>query len=306
MRAGRSSWLCQGTTPPGCTTSLRRRRRRSASATFSWPSSIMPSTLSVTSFGFISPVVRTPALVLSAGHWPALAGEARRARLAARAAPVRPRRSCCIVTGSIMVLVSCPAPPGERGIGSRITKARGALKCRLGSGFIAPRYRRRWGLGERSDGDAPGSLLPRRRRGTELHARRRALQRRAAVADAGDQASRGRARRAAVQPRAGEHAPVRARADGEALSGAGLRADARGQAPGARFRQAQEDDPQARGHVHDRAGPAHRARDHGFERGEARGAADRGRPRGRDPLPGGQSEGRAAALYAALSRAVPG
>src|SRR5215207_6676237 len=242
MRAGRSTWLCHGTTPPGCTTSLRRRSRRPASATFSWPSSIMPSTLSVTSFGFISPDVRTPALVLSAGHWPALGGEARRARLAARAAPVRPRRSCCIVTGSIMVLVSCPAPPGERGIGSRITKARGALKCRLGSGFIAPRYRRRWGLGERSDGDAPGSLLPRRRRGTELHARRRALQRRAAVADAG------------------EHAPVRARAHGEALPRAGLRPSPRGEAPGARFREAEEDDTQARGHVHDNAGPARRPR----------------------------------------------
>src|SRR5215217_2420404 len=141
MRAGRSSWLCHGTMPPGCTTSLRSRSRRSASATFSLPSSIMPSTLSVTSFGFISPDVRTPTLVLSGGHWPAFAGEARRARPAARAAPVRPRRSCCIVTGSIMVLVSCPAPSGERGTGSRITKWRGALKCRLGSGFIAPRYR---------------------------------------------------------------------------------------------------------------------------------------------------------------------
>src|SRR5436190_4737775 len=40
-----------------------------------------------------------------------------------------------------MVLVSCPAPSGERGTASRITKWRGALKCRLGSGFIAPRYR---------------------------------------------------------------------------------------------------------------------------------------------------------------------
>src|SRR3954466_7214030 len=58
MMAGRSSWLCHGTMPPGWTTSLRKRRRRSARLTFSWASSTWPSTLSVTSFGFISPVVR--------------------------------------------------------------------------------------------------------------------------------------------------------------------------------------------------------------------------------------------------------
>src|SRR5215204_4656939 len=52
--------------------------------------------------------------------------------------------------------------------------------------------------------------------------------------------------------------------------------------------------------------PRHRAGDHRFERREARGAADRGRARGGDLLPGGQPEGRATALYAALPRAVPG
>src|SRR5829696_2165279 len=198
MRAGRSSWLCHGTTPPGCTTSLRKRRRRSASATFSWPSSIMPSTLSVTSFGFISPVVRTPALVLSAGHWPAFAGEARRATLAASAAPAIPRRSCCMVTRLIMVLVSCSAPPRVAGHEEQDHENARRFEMPIGIGFYSVTLLRRRGPKERSHGDAPGPLLPRRRRGAELHPRRRALQRRAALADAGDQASRGRARRTAV------------------------------------------------------------------------------------------------------------
>src|SRR3954469_26031516 len=71
MMAGRSSWLCHGTMPPGWMTSSRRRRRRSARLTFSFASSTWPSTVSVTSFGFISPLVRAPGLILSAGHWPA-------------------------------------------------------------------------------------------------------------------------------------------------------------------------------------------------------------------------------------------
>src|SRR5215204_4277395 len=48
-----------------------------------------------------------------------------------------------------------------------------------------------------------------------------------------------------------EHASLRTRTDGEALSRAGLRPGRRGEAPGARFRQAEEDGPQARRDVHD-------------------------------------------------------
>src|SRR5215207_2559152 len=123
--------------PPGCTTSLRSRRRRSASATFSRPSSIMPSTLSVTSFGFISPVVRTPALVLSAGHSPALAGDAAKATPAARVATARPRRRFCIVTRSIMVLVSCSAPPRAAGHREQDHESERGFEMPIGIGFYS-------------------------------------------------------------------------------------------------------------------------------------------------------------------------
>ena len=75
----------------------------------------------------------------------------------------------------------------------------------------------------------------------------------------------------------------------------------RGQAPGARVHQAQEDEPQARGDVHDPAEPARRAGEQssepatpdragaqGCERGGAGAPAARRRSRGRDLLPAGR------------------
>ena len=78
MSAGRSSWLCQGTMPPGCTTSLRRRKLAAGERDLllgrdrSWP-----STSSVTSFGFISPGLRDAG---ARSCRPGTAGERRRAR----------------------------------------------------------------------------------------------------------------------------------------------------------------------------------------------------------------------------------
>src|SRR5688572_22451018 len=73
MIAGRSPWLCHGTTPPGWITSRRKRSARPSICAGSLARSIDASTVSVTSFaasvlGFVTLVP-----TLSAGHWPALA-----------------------------------------------------------------------------------------------------------------------------------------------------------------------------------------------------------------------------------------
>ena len=60
-------------------------------------------------------------------------------------------------------------------------------------------------------GNASGPVLPCGRARAQLHARRRRVQRHAAVADAGHQAARGRTRRRPVPPRAARRAIDRAR-----------------------------------------------------------------------------------------------
>ena len=73
MIAGRSSWLCHGTTPPGWITSRRMRSLRSLSAIFSLARSIEPITVSVTPLGLVAPGFWPSATTLLAGHCPALA-----------------------------------------------------------------------------------------------------------------------------------------------------------------------------------------------------------------------------------------
>src|SRR5512135_517555 len=80
MIAGRSPWLCHGTTPPGSTTSLRRRNWRPWIFAGSFARSIDESTVSVTPFAGVLSAFVTLTPILSAGHSPALAAPAARVR----------------------------------------------------------------------------------------------------------------------------------------------------------------------------------------------------------------------------------
>src|SRR5438105_13152030 len=73
ISAGRSSWLCSGTMPPGAIVMWRMRRRRWSSLTFSRARSIDASSVSVTPTGAFGACGSALAIVLSAGHWPAWA-----------------------------------------------------------------------------------------------------------------------------------------------------------------------------------------------------------------------------------------
>src|SRR5208337_5111739 len=68
MFAGRFSWLCQGTTPPGCTTSLRKRIFRPSSPDPIGARSIDEITVSVTLEGVIGPGFIASTAVLPAGQ----------------------------------------------------------------------------------------------------------------------------------------------------------------------------------------------------------------------------------------------
>src|SRR5208283_3392759 len=71
MIAGRSAWLCQGTTPPGLISSRRRRNKRSLTPTsVSSTSGIEATTSSVTSLGIVGPACwpEPSSLVLPGGH----------------------------------------------------------------------------------------------------------------------------------------------------------------------------------------------------------------------------------------------
>src|SRR4051794_38987025 len=73
MLAGRDSWPCQGTTPPGWTTSLRSLSIWPLKASPLELRSIADSTSSVTPTGLVSPDVSAPSMTWSAGHSPAYA-----------------------------------------------------------------------------------------------------------------------------------------------------------------------------------------------------------------------------------------
>src|SRR5215469_18361528 len=73
ISAGRSAWLCHGTTPPGATVSLRNRNSWSLSITCSLPRSIEPKVVSVTPDAGVLTGGRTLACIFPAGHSPASA-----------------------------------------------------------------------------------------------------------------------------------------------------------------------------------------------------------------------------------------
>src|SRR3974377_1879185 len=68
MFAGRFSWLCHGTTPPGCTTSLRKRIFRPSNPDPIGARSIDEITVSVTLEGVIGPGFIASTAVLPAGQ----------------------------------------------------------------------------------------------------------------------------------------------------------------------------------------------------------------------------------------------
>src|SRR6516165_8372895 len=81
MFAGRFSWLCHGTTPPGCTTSLRKRIFRPSNPDPIGARSIDEITVSVTVEGVIGPGFIASTAVLpggqSAAHdWAGIIGNA--------------------------------------------------------------------------------------------------------------------------------------------------------------------------------------------------------------------------------------
>src|SRR6516164_8610632 len=81
MFAGRFSWLCHGTTPPGCTTSLRKRIFRPSNPDPIGARSIDEITVSVTFEGVIGPGFIASTAVLpggqSAAHdWAGIIGNA--------------------------------------------------------------------------------------------------------------------------------------------------------------------------------------------------------------------------------------
>src|SRR5271166_4123976 len=76
MIAGRSPWLCQGTTPPGAMVNLRRRSMRFSILAGSSARLIAASTLSVTPLAGLESGFLASAIILSAGHCPANAAGA--------------------------------------------------------------------------------------------------------------------------------------------------------------------------------------------------------------------------------------
>src|SRR5229473_3277816 len=93
MRAGRSSWLCHGTMPPGSIVSLRKRNSRSLRCAGCFSRSIEPNVTSVTPTGLNLTSSRASAFILPAGHSPAKADDAVAADPAMTQANARPCQS---------------------------------------------------------------------------------------------------------------------------------------------------------------------------------------------------------------------
>src|SRR5262245_34043526 len=143
MMAGRSAWLCHGTTPPGSTTSLRMRNLRS-SMPCSCATSIMAITVSVTPTGFMSTGLGASVLVWSAGHSSAKEADVIAVAPSARPAikATRPNRPFIFDFNiSVQLLLArAPAERNGRGDRRRIVGRRPKRKCRLASNSIAERY----------------------------------------------------------------------------------------------------------------------------------------------------------------------
>src|ERR1051326_5803002 len=127
MIAGRSPWLCQGTTPPGWMTSLRSRSSRSAIFAGSSASLIAASTVSVTPLAGVVPILVRSVPRLSAGHSPALAGPSNvNIAPATRPAARRLRRIDRLpMVGLLISLSPCCSSAGSKDLGNGTLQLRG-------------------------------------------------------------------------------------------------------------------------------------------------------------------------------------
>src|SRR5262249_39381601 len=116
MIAGRSSWLCHGTMPPGSIVSLRKRSCRSLILAGSFSRSMAASTVSVTPLPACVAGWRTSGFILSAGQLPATAADAPTS-VDAAANPamttVRPSQRPLVLRWNMLDLLCC-APAGGR------------------------------------------------------------------------------------------------------------------------------------------------------------------------------------------------
>src|SRR6266545_5781043 len=150
ISAGRSSWLCQGTMPPGSIVSLRKRNSRSLMLAGCFSRLIAPSVTSVTPTGLVSTIGRTLGCILPAGHSPAMAVEVVATEPAIIPASARP---CQIVREAtldldmswsplffVFALRFALAPNDLAGYVITIEETAHERKCRLALDSIASRY----------------------------------------------------------------------------------------------------------------------------------------------------------------------
>src|SRR5713101_4817452 len=144
ISAGRSSWLCHGTMPPGSIVSLRKRSSRSLRFAGCFSRLIEPRVTSVTPTGLKSTFSRALALILSAGHSPANAVDVAAVDPAMTQASARP---CQSAREFIVCLNMSWSPLFCRGLEmiwpamrATIAETTNLRKCRLAFESIAQRY----------------------------------------------------------------------------------------------------------------------------------------------------------------------
>src|SRR6266404_9049574 len=145
ISAGRSSWLCHGTMPPGSIVSLRKRSSRSLRFAGCFSRSIEPRVTSATPTGLKSTFSRALAFILSAGHSPANAVDVAAVDAAMTQASARPCQSAREFIGCLNMSWSplfCRASNDQADYGSNIVEITKLRKCRLALESIAQRYAR--------------------------------------------------------------------------------------------------------------------------------------------------------------------
>src|SRR3954465_4567132 len=152
IRAGRSSWLCQGTMPPGSMVSLRKRSSRPSMCAGCLPRSMAPSVTSVTPTGLETTICWGFGFNLSAGHAPAETGCAESVNTPRMARPGQTARNNvgCLNIGRSPVLAATAMVVGY--VGTFVERAL-VLKCSFALAAIDRRYRARYALAIEPIGD---------------------------------------------------------------------------------------------------------------------------------------------------------
>src|SRR5882724_3891218 len=141
ISAGRSSWLCQGTMPPGSIVSLRKRSSRSLILAGCFSRLIEPRVTSVTPTALVSTISRAFGFILLAGHSPANAVEADATEPAMMPASARPCQSVRDVTLDVdmswspLCLRSALAPDSSGRLHHHHRRNRRAVEMPDGSGL---------------------------------------------------------------------------------------------------------------------------------------------------------------------------